>query len=87
MPESNNILFHVVTALTKSEKSRRTNEAMYRAFELARKYPNAQVPLHLRNTPTKFMKDIGYGKDYEMKAGFKHEKGFLPEELKNQKIF
>ena len=87
MPESNNILFHVATALAKSEKSRQTNEAMLRALELAQIYPNAQVPLHLRNTPTKFMKDIGYGKEYKMVTGFKHEKGFLPEELKNKKIF
>jgi putative ATPase len=87
MPESNNILFHVATALAKSEKSRKTNEAMLRAIDLAKQYPDAPVPLHLRNTPTKFMKDIGYGKDYEMKAGFKHEKGFLPDELKDKKIF
>ncbi|MFZ2125191.1 MAG: replication-associated recombination protein A [Candidatus Saccharimonadales bacterium] len=87
MPESNNILFHVAAALAKSEKSRQTNEAMLRALDLAKQYPDAPVPLHLRNTPTKFMKDIGYGKDYEMKAGFKHEKGFLPDELKDKKIF
>lgn len=87
MPESNNVLFHVVTALTKSQKSRQTNAAMYRALEMARKYPNLPVPLHLRNTPTKFMKDIGYGKGYEMKAGFEHEKGFLPDEIKEIKIF
>jgi hypothetical protein len=33
------------------------------------------------------MKDIGYGKDYKMKAGFKHEKGFLPDEIRDKKIF
>jgi len=87
MPESNIILAHVATALTKSQKSRQTTDAMYRAQELARKYPNLNVPIHLRNASTKLMKDIGYGKDYKWQAGFRHEKGFLPEEIKDEKIF
>jgi len=87
MPESGYILFHVATALAKSEKSRQTTEAMGRATALARQYPNAPVPLHVRNAPTQLMKDIGYGKDYKWQSGFKHEKGFLPDELKNEKIY
>lgn len=87
MPESSIILSHVVTALTKSEKSRVTYDAMIRATELAKKYPDAPVPLHLRNNSTKLMSDLGYCKDYEWKAGFKHDQGFLPDELKNKKIF
>jgi putative ATPase len=87
MPESNNILFHVATALASSKKSRQTNEAMLRVLQLAKQYPDLPVPLHLRNTPTKLMEDIGYGKDYKMEAGFRHDKGFLPEELKGKKIF
>jgi len=87
MPESSYMLFHVATALAKSEKSRQTTDAMYRAQALAKRYPDAQVPLHLRNAPTKLMKDIGYGKDYKWEADFKHGKGFLPNELKNEKIF
>lgn len=87
MPESNYILFHVATALAKSEKSRRTSEAMHRAQALAKQYPDAPVPLHLRNAPTKLMKDLGYNKGYKWEADFKHEKGFLPDELKDEKIF
>jgi len=87
MPESSYILFHVATALAKSEKSRQATDAMSRAQALAKQYPDAQVPLHIRNAPTKLMKDLGYGKDYEWKADFKHGKGFLPDELKNEKIF
>jgi len=87
MPESGYILFHVATALAKSEKSRQTTDAMNRAMELAKKYPNLPVPLQLRNAPTKLMKDIGYGQDYKWEAGFKHDKGYLPDELKNEKIF
>lgn len=87
MPESSYILFHVATALAKSEKSRRTTDAMNNAQRLAKQYPDAQVPLHLRNAPTKLMKDIGYGEGYEWKADFKHGKGFLPDELHGKKIF
>ena len=87
MPESNLILSHVATALAKSEKSRQTTEAMNRATALANKYPNLPVPLQLRNAPTKLMKDIGYGKDYKWESGFKHKNGFLPDEIKNERIF
>lgn len=87
MPESSYILFHVATALAKAEKSRQTTNAMNRAQALAKQYPDAPVPLHLRNAPTKLMKDIGYGKDYKWEAGFKPGKDFLPDELKNEKIF
>lgn len=87
MPESGYILFHVATALAKSEKSRRTSDAMYRAQTLAKQYPDSPVPIHLRNAPTKLMKDLGYGKDYKWEADFKHNKGFLPDDLKNETIF
>ena len=87
MPESNYILFHVATALAKAEKSRHTTDAMMRAQTLAREYPDAPVPLHLRNAPTKLMKDLGYNKDYKWQADFKHGKGFLPDELHGKKIF
>jgi len=87
MPESNYILFHVATALAKSEKSRQTSNAMYKAQQLAKQYPDASVPVHLRNAPTKLMKDLGYNKGYKWEANFKHDKGFLPDELKDEKIF
>lgn len=86
-PESSYILFHVAAALAKAEKSRKTTDAMYRAQTLAKMYPDAPVPLHLRNAPTKLMKDLGYAKDYKWEADFKHAKGFLPDELRDQKIF
>jgi putative ATPase len=87
MPESNYILFHVATALAKSEKSRQTTNAMYKAQQLAKQYPDSQVPLHLRNAPTKLMKDLGYNKDYKWEADFKHNKGFLPDDLQGESIF
>jgi putative ATPase len=87
MPESSYILFHVATALAKSEKSRRTTEAMNRATSLAKQYSDAPVPLHLRNAETKLMKDLGYAKGYEWRANFQHDQGFLPDELRDQQIF
>ena len=82
MPESNYVLYHVATALAKSKKSRETTDLMYAAQSLSKQYPDAQVPLHLRNAPTKLMKDLGYTKDYKWEAGFEHDKGFLPDEIK-----
>ena len=81
MPEGNYVLFHVATALARSKKSREAADLMYEAKDLAKRYPDAQVPLHLRNAPTKLMKDLGYGKNYKWEADFKHKKGFLPDEI------
>lgn len=81
LPEANYALYHVATALARSKKSREVSEIMNRAQQLAKKYPDVQVPLHLRNAPTKLMKDLGYNQDYKWQANFKHEKGFLPEEI------
>lgn len=87
MPESRYILFHVATALAKSEKSRQTTDAMGRASALAKQYSDAAVPLWLRNAPTKLMKDLDYSKDYRWQADFHSEKGFLPDEIKDRNIF
>jgi putative ATPase len=87
MPESNYILFHVATALAKSQKSRDTTNAMNRAFQLVREHGDLPVPLHLRNAPTKLMKDLGYNEGYKWEADFKHEKGFLPDKLRDSPIF
>ncbi len=81
MPESSYMLYHAATALARSKKSREIPDLMHSAQQLAKQYPDAQVPLHLRNAPTKLMKDLGYNQDYEWKADFKHKKGFLPDEI------
>ena len=87
MPECQYNLFHCATALAKSEKSRVITGAMYRAQAAARDFPNLAVPLHLRNAPTKLMKDLGYQKNYKWEADFKHPAGFLPPELHDVQIF
>lgn len=81
MPESNYVLYHVATALARSQKSRETTDLMHRAKDLAKRFPDSPVPLHLRNAPTKLMKDLDYTKDYKWEANFKHDKGFLPDEV------
>jgi putative ATPase len=60
---------------------------MGRAKAAARDFPDLPVPLHLRNAPTKLMKDLGYNQGYEWQAGFKDDRGFLPDELKNTDFF
>lgn len=86
MPEAQYVLYHVAAALAKSKKSRQTTDAMGRAKDLAKRYPDSQVPLHLRNAPTKLMKDLGYNQDYEWKADFKHKSGFLPDDVPDEKL-
>ena len=81
MPEAQYNLFHCAIALARSEKSREASDLMYEAQGLAKQYPDAQVPLHIRNAPTKLMGDLGYGKGYKWEADFKHAKGFLPKEI------
>jgi putative ATPase len=60
---------------------------MQKAFAAAKQYPNLPVPIHLRNAPTRLMKNLGYGKDYKWQADYKHAKGFLPDELKDLDLF
>jgi putative ATPase len=81
LPEAGYNLYHCATALARSPKSREVTDLMHQAKELAKKYPNSPVPLHVRNAPTRLMKDLGYGKGYEWQANFKHEQGFLPEDI------
>ena len=84
MPEANYVLFHVATALARSKKSRQTTDLMHQAQSLAKRFPQAQVPLHLRNTTSDITTNLGYGKDYQWQAGFEHPKGFLPEEISQE---
>lgn len=87
MPESGLMLAHTAVALAKSKKSRATTDAWYKALDLARKSPNEPVPIWLRNAPTKLMKDLGYGKGQKWEAGFHLDKNYLPDSIKNEKIW
>jgi putative ATPase len=87
LPECQYNLYHCAAVLAKAPKSREVANAMYAAQQAARDFPDSPVPLHLRNAPTKLMKNLGYGKNYQWQAGFKHKKGFLPDELSSVDFF
>ena len=87
MPESGLILAHTCIALSKSKKNRDSADAWYKAMDLARKAPNEPVPIWLRNAPTKLMKDLGYGKGQKWESGFHLDKNYLPDSIKNEKIY
>ena len=86
MPESGLILAHVVTALAKAKKSRETTDAWYKAQDLARRTMGLPVPIWLRNAPTKLMKELGFGEGQKWEAGFRLDKNYLPDEIKDEKI-
>jgi putative ATPase len=64
--------------------------AIDNALALVEKYGDLPVPLHIRNAPTKLMKGLGYGKDYQyshMGEGNFIEQEYLPDEIKNAKLY
>ncbi len=81
LPEANYNLYHCAIALSRSAKSREVTDLMYAAKDLAKRHADAPVPLHIRNAPTKLMKDLGYNKRYEWKSDFKPTNGFLPDDV------
>lgn len=81
MPECEQNLYHCAVVLAKAQKSRATNDAMYAAKAMAREHPDLPVPLHLRNAPTKLMKDMGYAKGYQMHPGTNAAASYLPPEI------
>lgn len=87
MPECAINLSHAVVALTKAPKSRSAYDAIGAAQRAVRDHPEAAVPLHLRNAPTKLMKELDYGKAYEWKPGFEHPQGFMPKGLEGHKFY
>ncbi|MBR2641019.1 replication-associated recombination protein A [Candidatus Saccharibacteria bacterium] len=87
MPESGLILAHTCVALSKSKKNRDSADAWYKAQDLAKKTMGEPVPIWLRNAPTKLMKDLGFGKGQKWESGFHLDKNYLPDAIKNEKIF
>jgi len=87
LPEAEINLSHCAVVMAKSPKSRESYDAWGQAKALAAAHPDLPVPLHLRNAPTKLMKDLGYSKGTKWTPGFKHADGFLPSELKSTDLF
>ena len=89
-PESRIILSQCVTYLASSAKSNAAYMAINRAQAIVAETGNLSVPLHLRNAPTKLMKDLNYGKAYKYSHDFPGNfvaQEFLPDEIKNTKLY
>ncbi len=89
MPECTVHLAQAVVYCAKSKKSNALYRAYGRAAADARETSHRGVPLHLRNAPTKLMKNIGYGKDYKYNPDYEGvvEQEYLPDELRGRDYF
>lgn len=90
MPEARIILAQCVTYLASSPKSNSSYMAISKAYADVKNQPLYNVPLHLRNAPTKLMKDIGYGKEYKYPHDFENnfmDENYFPEEMKNKQYY
>ena len=90
MPECRILLGQCAVYLATSAKSNSTYLAINKALDLADKTANLPVPLHLRNAPTKLMKEQGYGIDYLYPHNYTEHfvlQEYLPPELKGTKIY
>ena len=89
-PESRIILSQCAIYLASSPKSYASYEAINHGLALVDKTGNLPVPLHLRNAPTKLMKDLSYGKNYQYSHMGENnfiEQEYLPETLKNTTLY
>jgi putative ATPase len=89
-PESRIILSQAVTYLAASAKSNAAYMAINSAIEAVKNNGDLPVPLHLRNAPTKLMKDIGYGKEYQYSHGYSSNfsnQEYLPESISGIKFY
>ncbi|GEJ47258.1 replication-associated recombination protein A [Chryseobacterium sp. ON_d1] len=89
-PEARIILSETAVYLAVSPKSNSAYMAINEALALVKQTGNLPVPLHLRNAPTKLMKDLDYGKDYKYAHSYEGnfvEQDFLPEEIRNVKLY
>ena len=84
MPECNVILAQAVVYMAKCKKSNDLYVAYEKASQDVKEFGNLPVPLHIRNAPTKLMKNLGYGKGYKYSPShnYQEKQNYLPEELK-----
>ncbi|MCR9010665.1 replication-associated recombination protein A [Gabonibacter chumensis] len=90
MPEARIPLAECVIYLATSPKSNSAYLAIGAAMEAVQHTGNSPVPLHLRNAPTKLMKELNYGQDYKYPHDFPGnfvEQSYLPEELKGRRFY
>lgn len=89
-PECRIVLSQAVVYMATSIKSNSTYKAIGNALEMVRRTGDLSVPLHIRNAPTKLMKDIGYGADYKYAHDYQGnfvDQEFLPNEIKGTKFY
>lgn len=89
-PEGRIPLAEVTVYLATSPKSNSAYEGINSALELVRQTGNLPVPLHLRNAPTKLMKQLGYGKEYKYAHAYKGnfvKQQFLPDEVCHNRLW
>jgi len=82
-PECQENLAHGTVYLASAKKDRSAYNAYMKALSDVKKYGNLPIPMNLRNTPTKLMEDLGYGKNYQPYT----KESLLPEKLKNKKYY
>ncbi len=90
MPEAQLILAYSTLYLSTAKKSRAVANALELAKNAVYEFPNESIPLHLRNAPTKLMKNLGYAKNYtwsDKYVGPVNNESFLPERIKGRKFF
>jgi putative ATPase len=90
MPEARIILSETVIYLATSLKSNSAYLAIDEALEFAKQSGDLPVPLHLRNAPTKLMKNLGYGSDYKYAHSFEKNfinMEFLPDKISGKKFY
>lgn len=90
MPEARIILSHTAIYLATSPKSNSAYLAIDKAYDEIRKSGDLPVPLHLRNAPTKLMKEIGYGADYKYAHSYEGNfalQEYLPEGISESKLY
>jgi len=90
MPEGRIILAQTATYLAAAPKSNASYLAIENALSDAASYPNLPVPMHIRNAPTKLMKDLGYSSGYRYGHDFDHhfaEQQYLPDQLKEKRYY
>ena len=89
-PEGRIILGQCVIYLATSQKSNSTYKAINSAIEKVKDTGNLQVPIHLRNSPTKLMKELGFGDGYKYPHDFENQfanQDFLPKEIDGNKFY
>lgn len=90
MPEGRIVLSQCTIYLASSPKSNSSYRAIDKAIAFVKENPNHAIPLHVRNAPTKLMKDLGYGNEYKYPhdlPGNYIKQQYLPDELQGMHFF